>query len=167
MFWEYHYMLHIVSIQLEPYEVTVRPEIAEELQATIDALNLEVVTVPQVWFSLSSLYAVSLQVDCTVWVQLYYETVSDDRLCLRRFSLVTPPRSFQGEVPQEPFSLRVPRHLEGEQVVSQPVPGGVVPWSPPQPNWNPWTSCNIDEGPMATVSGVSMHTVHYSILASN
>ncbi|CAN8020629.1 unnamed protein product [Ixodes persulcatus] len=90
--------------KLEPYEVTVRPEIAEELQATIDALNLEVVTVPQ------------------------------------------------GEVPQEPFSLKVPRHLEGEQVVSQPVPGGVVPWSPPQPNWNPWTSCNIDEGPMATLT---------------
>ena len=28
---------------------------------------------------------------------------------------------------------------------------GVVPWSPPQSNWNPWTSCNIDEGPMAYV----------------
>lgn len=29
---------------------------------------------------------------------------------------------------------------------------GVVPWSPPQVNWNPWTSCNIDEGPLAFVS---------------
>lgn len=29
---------------------------------------------------------------------------------------------------------------------------GVVPWSPPQPNWNPWTGCNIDEGPLATAS---------------
>lgn len=27
---------------------------------------------------------------------------------------------------------------------------GVVSWSPPQPNWNPWSSCNIDEGPLAT-----------------
>ncbi|XP_072504540.1 ATP-dependent RNA helicase A isoform X3 [Notamacropus eugenii] len=26
---------------------------------------------------------------------------------------------------------------------------GVVPWSPPQSNWNPWTSSNIDEGPLA------------------
>ncbi|XP_076801583.1 ATP-dependent RNA helicase A-like isoform X1 [Clavelina lepadiformis] len=26
---------------------------------------------------------------------------------------------------------------------------GVIPWSPPQVNWNPWTSCNIDEGPLA------------------
>ncbi|XP_056600309.1 ATP-dependent RNA helicase A [Triplophysa dalaica] len=26
---------------------------------------------------------------------------------------------------------------------------GVVPWSPPQINWNPWTSSNIDEGPLA------------------
>lgn len=30
--------------------------------------------------------------------------------------------------------------------------GGVVSWSPPQPNWNPWTSCNIDEGPLAAVN---------------
>lgn len=29
---------------------------------------------------------------------------------------------------------------------------GVVPWSPPQSNWNPWTSSNIDEGPLAYVS---------------
>ncbi|XP_021339560.1 ATP-dependent RNA helicase A-like, partial [Mizuhopecten yessoensis] len=35
--------------------------------------------------------------------------------------------------------------------------GGVVPWSPPQPNWNPWTNCNIDEGPlaMATMEEIS------------
>ncbi|KAG7157775.1 ATP-dependent RNA helicase A protein-like [Homarus americanus] len=30
--------------------------------------------------------------------------------------------------------------------------GGVVSWSPPQPNWNAWTSCNLDEGPLATLS---------------
>lgn len=29
---------------------------------------------------------------------------------------------------------------------------GFIPWSPPQPNWNPWLSINIDEGPLATVS---------------
>ncbi|KAL6091059.1 hypothetical protein STEG23_027253, partial [Scotinomys teguina] len=29
---------------------------------------------------------------------------------------------------------------------------GVVPWSPPQSNWNPWTSSNIDEGPLAYAS---------------
>uniref|UniRef100_A0A8B9RMW2 RNA helicase n=1 Tax=Astyanax mexicanus TaxID=7994 RepID=A0A8B9RMW2_ASTMX len=33
---------------------------------------------------------------------------------------------------------------------------GVVPWSPPQVNWNPWTSSNIDEGPLAFVSTVLM-----------
>lgn len=27
-----------------------------------------------------------------------------------------------------------------------------MPWSPPQPNWNPWTACNIDEGPLATAT---------------
>ncbi|XP_068625736.1 dosage compensation regulator mle isoform X2 [Battus philenor] len=32
------------------------------------------------------------------------------------------------------------------------TPGGVVSWSPPQPNWNAWNGCNIDEGPLATSS---------------
>ena len=29
---------------------------------------------------------------------------------------------------------------------SHPTDAGVVSWSPPMPNWNPWTGCNIDEG---------------------
>lgn len=35
--------------------------------------------------------------------------------------------------------------------------GGVVPWAPPQQNWNPWSNCNIDEGPLAyaTLEGIS------------
>ncbi|XP_063606453.1 ATP-dependent RNA helicase A-like isoform X2 [Penaeus indicus] len=33
-----------------------------------------------------------------------------------------------------------------------PVTSGVVSWSPPKPNWNTWTGCNIDEGPLATVN---------------
>jgi len=32
----------------------------------------------------------------------------------------------------------------------------IVSWSPPVPNWNPWTSCNIDEGHMATVIFVGL-----------
>lgn len=28
----------------------------------------------------------------------------------------------------------------------------VIPWSPPVPNWNPWTACNIDEGYLATAT---------------
>lgn len=37
-------------------------------------------------------------------------------------------------------------------ISSKPQPAGVVSWSPPQPNWNPWTGCNIDEGPLASIS---------------
>ncbi|KAB0405151.1 hypothetical protein E2I00_009195, partial [Balaenoptera physalus] len=37
-------------------------------------------------------------------------------------------------------------HFEPSQRQNQV---GVVPWSPPQSNWNPWTSSNIDEGPLA------------------
>ncbi|KAH8236917.1 hypothetical protein KR038_000178, partial [Drosophila bunnanda] len=28
----------------------------------------------------------------------------------------------------------------------------VIPWAPPQPNWNAWHACNIDEGDLATIS---------------
>ncbi|XP_076179426.1 dosage compensation regulator mle [Ptiloglossa arizonensis] len=37
-------------------------------------------------------------------------------------------------------------------ISSVPQPAGVVSWSPPQQNWNPWTGCNIDEGPLATMT---------------
>ncbi|XP_033206508.1 dosage compensation regulator mle isoform X1 [Bombus vancouverensis nearcticus] len=37
-------------------------------------------------------------------------------------------------------------------ISSAPQPAGVVSWSPPQQNWNPWTGCNIDEGPLAVMS---------------
>ncbi|CAF92278.1 unnamed protein product, partial [Tetraodon nigroviridis] len=46
--------------------------------------------------------------------------------------------------------------VQGKMVTFEPSQrqsgAGVVPWSPPQVNWNPWTSCNIDEGPLAFVS---------------
>lgn len=29
---------------------------------------------------------------------------------------------------------------------------GVISWSPPQSNWNPWLAINIDEGPLATAT---------------
>ncbi|XP_076302430.1 LOW QUALITY PROTEIN: dosage compensation regulator mle-like [Lasioglossum baleicum] len=37
-------------------------------------------------------------------------------------------------------------------ISSAPQPAGVVSWSPPQQNWNPWTGCNIDEGVLAIMT---------------
>ncbi|KAH8394703.1 hypothetical protein KR222_002076, partial [Zaprionus bogoriensis] len=34
----------------------------------------------------------------------------------------------------------------------RPEIAAVIPWAPPQPNWNAWHACNIDEGELATVS---------------
>ncbi|XP_043277382.1 dosage compensation regulator isoform X2 [Venturia canescens] len=42
-------------------------------------------------------------------------------------------------------------HVLDDFISSVPQPAGVVSWSPPQPNWNPWLGCNIDEGPLATM----------------
>ncbi|XP_001604965.2 dosage compensation regulator isoform X1 [Nasonia vitripennis] len=42
-------------------------------------------------------------------------------------------------------------HVLEDFISSKPQPAGVVSWSPPQQNWNPWTGCNIDEGPLASM----------------
>lgn len=56
----------------------------------------------------------------------------------------------------EPTSLLPPvpeGHGEGLQRPPPKIQApGVVSWSPPLPNWNPWTACNIDEGPLASAS---------------
>lgn len=53
--------------------------------------------------------------------------------------------------PSTPVSL-----VQGKMAVFEPSQrqsmAGVVPWSPPQVNWNPWTSSNIDDGPLAFVN---------------
>ena len=54
------------------------------------------------------------------------------------------------ENPAEPVSLLSSAVLD-EFVAQKPQVAGVVSWSPPQPNWNAWAACNIDEGLLATV----------------
>ncbi|XP_075278778.1 ATP-dependent RNA helicase A isoform X2 [Opisthocomus hoazin] len=55
------------------------------------------------------------------------------------------------EDPSNPVLINVGKlaHFEPSQRQSQM---GVVPWSPPHSNWNPWTGCNIDEGPLANLT---------------
>ncbi|TFK02028.1 myogenin [Platysternon megacephalum] len=56
--------------------------------------------------------------------------------------------SLEPEDPSCPVLLNIGKLAHFEPSVRQNQMG-VVPWSPPQSNWNPWTSCNIDEGPLA------------------
>ncbi|NXR64623.1 DHX9 helicase, partial [Rhadina sibilatrix] len=55
------------------------------------------------------------------------------------------------EDPSNPVLINVGKlaHFEPSQRQSHT---GVVPWSPPHSNWNPWTGCNIDEGPLANLT---------------
>lgn len=34
----------------------------------------------------------------------------------------------------------------------QQIVPSIIPWAPPQPNWNAWNACNIDEGYLASAS---------------
>uniref|UniRef100_A0A8D2KTB7 RNA helicase n=1 Tax=Varanus komodoensis TaxID=61221 RepID=A0A8D2KTB7_VARKO len=83
-------------------------------------------------------------------VEPYEVTVSTDlesrlQKIVEEMSLQTVPPP---EDPSLPAVLNIGKlaHFEPSQKQNQM---GVVPWSPPQSNWNPWTSCNIDEGPLA------------------
>ncbi|XP_041276673.1 ATP-dependent RNA helicase A isoform X2 [Onychostruthus taczanowskii] len=86
---------------LEPYEVSLSPDLENHLQKTVRELSLEIVPVP--------------------------------------------------EDPSNPILINVGKlaHFEPSQRQSHM---GVVPWSPPHSNWNPWTGCNIDEGPLANLT---------------
>ncbi|XP_041889900.1 ATP-dependent RNA helicase A-like isoform X1 [Corvus kubaryi] len=55
------------------------------------------------------------------------------------------------EDPSDPVLINVGKlaHFEPSQRQSHM---GVVPWSPPHSNWNPWTGCNIDDGPLANLT---------------
>ncbi|XP_058120720.1 dosage compensation regulator [Anopheles ziemanni] len=58
------------------------------------------------------------------------------------------------KVQKEPISLLHPSddvHYK-PQTMNLHQPSSVIPWSPPQPNWNPWLACNIDEGYLATAT---------------
>ena len=48
------------------------------------------------------------------------------------------------------LDLPPPVNIEGSGIEGSEA--GVVSWSPPTQNWNPWTGCNIDEGPLASAS---------------
>ncbi|CAH1119551.1 unnamed protein product [Phaedon cochleariae] len=51
----------------------------------------------------------------------------------------------------QPVSL-LSTHVLDDFHPANPTAAGVVTWSPPQPNWNCWTGCNIDEGYLATAT---------------
>ncbi|EFA00345.2 dosage compensation regulator isoform X1 [Tribolium castaneum] len=61
------------------------------------------------------------------------------------------PVEVKPESESQPVSL-LSNHILDDFQASKPIAAGVVPWSPPQQNWNPWTGCNIDEGPLANAN---------------
>ncbi|KAH8390969.1 hypothetical protein KR215_002892 [Drosophila sulfurigaster] len=67
---------------------------------------------------------------------------------------VVNPSSIKLEVDGAPISLIVNQSRPDNQGQNdgRPEVATVIPWAPPQPNWNAWHACNIDEGELATAS---------------
>jgi len=55
-----------------------------------------------------------------------------------------------------------PQKTEAQDQV-RPKLEGVISWAPPQENWNPWTACNIDDGPLALVRILPVQLHHYIV----
>ncbi|XP_028151062.2 dosage compensation regulator [Diabrotica virgifera virgifera] len=74
--------------------------------------------------------------------------------CLRSLNVTpTPVTSNQVDDKGEPVPVSLlSSHVLDDFHPAKPTAAGVVPWSPPQPNWNCWTGCNIDEGYLASAT---------------
>ncbi|XP_048744664.2 ATP-dependent RNA helicase A-like isoform X1 [Ostrea edulis] len=87
-------------------------------------------------------------------LELYEVSVHPDALelvdkALQEWNIEPVP---PGADPSQPHSLVTRTTLEEFEPQPKRNSSGVVPWSPPQANWNPWSACNIDEGPLATAT---------------
>ena len=81
------------------------------------------------------------------------DIVSQVEDCLRALDM--PPvlvDGYTGGEGAEPLSLLTRSNLEHMLPPSTALEAGIVSWSPPTPNWNPWQGANIDEGPLASAS---------------
>ena len=81
------------------------------------------------------------------------EEVNTIEDCLR--TLEMPPvqvDSYAGGKGDEPLSLLTHTNLEHMLPPSTALEAGIVCWSPPTQNWNPWQGANIDEEPLASAS---------------
>ncbi|XP_016995644.2 dosage compensation regulator mle isoform X1 [Drosophila takahashii] len=67
---------------------------------------------------------------------------------------VVNPRNIKIESDGAPIPLivNVNRIDSSQQDGEKRQESSVIPWAPPQPNWNTWHACNIDEGDLATAS---------------
>ena len=74
--------------------------------------------------------------------------------CVKTLGLPLPvDTNGYGVEGSEPISLITDADLDHLFPTSSRAPeAGVVSWSPPTQNWNPWSGCNIDEGPLASAS---------------
>ncbi|KAJ8672784.1 hypothetical protein QAD02_004044 [Eretmocerus hayati] len=97
--------------QMKPYPVKISPELEQEVNSVLEALEIRPVNVNQ-----------------------------------------QPQAKPEGPDATVPGISLVTNQVLDDFISSKPQPAGVVSWSPPQPNWNPWTGCNIDEGPLASMA---------------
>lgn len=109
------------------FEVSVSPDLQQQLVSVVQELGVSVPHPVSAWLHAPTLVSFFLEV-----------------------LILMGPR-FQPADPSTSVSL-VQGKMATFEASQRQSGAGVVPWSPPQVNWNPWTSCNIDEGPLAFVS---------------
>ncbi|KAH8389920.1 hypothetical protein KR200_003975 [Drosophila serrata] len=88
-------------------------------------------------------------------VKLSPDLVEDLDMVIKELDLpVVNPRNIKVEQDGAPISLIVTGNRVDpmQPACEKRQESTVIPWAPPQPNWNAWHACNIDEGELATTS---------------
>ncbi|XP_036319042.1 dosage compensation regulator isoform X2 [Rhagoletis pomonella] len=89
-------------------------------------------------------------------VKISEELIQRVNECIQDLDLpVINPFNIKPEGENAGVSLLVPTHRDVKRQANDDgmqMQGSVIPWAPPQPNWNAWNACNIDEGYLATAS---------------
>ncbi|KAL3312078.1 ATP-dependent RNA helicase A [Cichlidogyrus casuarinus] len=84
-------------------------------------------------------------------LQVKVEFLQQMEEVLKSHNLHAPPRPplLEDTDPDSAVGFDLIRHERLAKFVGSTgqCPAQTIPWAPPMANWNPWTSCNIDEGP--------------------
>ena len=116
---------------MTPYEVSVAPDLIGKLDNVLQSFEISPV----------------LQVNAYSFYGLV-NFIEQNTMCLHSCAWIL---QFNDQSEELTSLVLQPTSVEIDRDLARPSRAGVVSWSPPQMNWNPWLGANIDEGPLATV----------------
>ncbi|KAI8423074.1 hypothetical protein MSG28_014159 [Choristoneura fumiferana] len=158
--------------KMKPHPVAIRPELEQQLESTLRAVGRPLLDIGLPQKPPVALVGSGLLPPGAAYVSSNHcasETLAENAYLAAHVMNTENAHRAAAHLGIEPVNVETAQQestgTEGQTSVSilqidrvramreaRVTTGGVVSWSPPQANWNAWTACNIDEGPLATTS---------------